>query len=139
MLNEEQVKDILIKSTNEFIRSLESSSLYYAQYESEMKTCMKILDDKDMLKRYEFICIDKAKLLLNELGRIYIDLKEVITNIFEYKKIEIIAITSKEVYYRETEGIESVSYEVNDDVITFTRKTGTKFLEENISSYINFK
>ena len=99
MLNELQIKKLLKKSLEQFIDSLKSRSLYFAQYEAECKAYMKVLNDKEMLNRYEFLNIDNSKVLLKELEE-YIEendrVSRAINNIFKeagYGEVRVITDT----------------------------------------------
>lgn len=99
MLNELQIKKIFKKSLEKFIDSLKSRSLYFAQYEAECKTYMKVLNDKEMLNKYEFLNIDNSKVLLKELEE-YIEendrVAKAINNIFKeagYGEVRVITDT----------------------------------------------
>ena len=99
MLNELQIKKLLKKSLEQYIRSLSSSSLYFAQYEAECKAYMKVLNDKEMLNKYEFLHIDNSPVLLKELEE-YIEendrVAKAINNIFKetgYGEVRVITDT----------------------------------------------
>ena len=67
MLDEKSVKKLLKTALFEYIRSLESSGIYFIKYEEKCKAYMEVLDDKDLLSRYDFLSIDSAKELFKEL------------------------------------------------------------------------
>lgn len=67
MLNELQVKNLLKNSLFKYIRALERRSLYYVEYEAECKAYINVLNNKEMLNKYEFLNIDNSKVLLKEL------------------------------------------------------------------------
>lgn len=67
MLDEIKVKKLLRTSLFQYIDSLESSNLYFVEYEAKCKAYMEVLDDKDLLSRYEFLHIDNAKKFFKEL------------------------------------------------------------------------
>ena len=99
MLNELQIKKLLKKSLEKFIDSLKSRGLYFAQYEAECQAYMKVLNDKEMLNRYEFLNIDNSKVLLKEIEE-YIEendrVAKAIKNIFKeagYGEIRVITDT----------------------------------------------
>ena len=99
MLNELQIKKLLKKSLEKFIDSLKSRSLYFAQYEAECKAYMKVLNDKEMLNKYEFLHIDNSPVLLKELEE-YIEendrVAKAINNIFKeagYGEVRVITDT----------------------------------------------
>ena len=96
MLKELQIKKLLKKSLEQYIKSLGSRSLYFAQYEAECKAYIKVLNDKEMLNKYEFLNIDNSKVLLKELEE-YIEendrVAKAINNIFKEAGQEVKLIT----------------------------------------------
>ena len=60
MLKELEVKKLLKKSLEQFINSLNSRNLYFAQYEAECNAYMNVLNDKEMLNKYEFLNINNS-------------------------------------------------------------------------------
>lgn len=97
MLKELEVKKLLKKSLEQFINSLNSRNLYFAQYEAECNAYMKVLNDKEMLNKYEFLNINNSKVLLKELED-YIEgndrVAKAINNIFKEAGYEVKLITN---------------------------------------------
>ena len=97
MLKELEVKKLLKKSLEQFINSLNSRNLYFAQYEAECNAYMNVLNDKEMLNKYEFLNINNSKVLLKELED-YIEendrVAKAINNIFKEAGYEVKLITN---------------------------------------------
>ena len=97
MLKELEVKKLLKKSLERFINSLNSRNLYFAQYEAECNAYMNVLNDKEMLNKYEFLNINNSKVLLKELED-YIEendrVAKAINNIFKEAGYEVKLITN---------------------------------------------
>ena len=97
MLKELEVKKLLKKSLEQFINSLNSRNLYFAQYEAECNAYMNVLNDKEMLNKYEFLNINNSKVLLKELED-YIEendrVAKAINNIFKEAGYEVQLITN---------------------------------------------
>lgn len=67
MLDEIKVKKLLKTALFEYIRSLESSGIYFIKYKEKCKAYIEVLDDKDLLSRFDFLDIDDAKELFEKL------------------------------------------------------------------------
>lgn len=97
MLKELEVKKLLKKSLEQFINSLNSRNLYFAQYEAECNAYMNVLNDKEMLNKYEFLNINNSKVLLKELED-YIEendrVAKAINNIFKEAGYKVKLITN---------------------------------------------
>ena len=143
MLNELQIKKLLKKSLEKYINSLKSSSLYFAQYEAECKAYMKVLNDKEMLNKYEFLNIDNSKVLLKELEE-YIEendrVSRAINNILKEAEYEVSSIGENYILVKKPYDkfrLDTYEYTVDtdNDVIYIRDEDDILVFEKSIQSY----
>ena len=65
MLNEKEIINLLKKALEKYILHLKNSSLYYTEYEGQIKAYLKVLNRHDLNIRY--LDINTAKDLLNRI------------------------------------------------------------------------
>ena len=143
MLNELQIKKLLKESLKKYIDSLKSRSLYFAQYEAECKAYMKVLNDKEMLNKYEFLHIDNSPVLLKELEE-YIEendrVAKAINNIFKEAGYEVKSIGESYILVNNPHDqykLDDYEYTVNEEKdIIYIRDDNDKLVfEKFIQSY----
>ncbi len=65
MLKENEIIELLKKALGKYILHLNNSSLYYIEYEAEIKSYLNVLNREDLQVKY--LDINKARELLNRI------------------------------------------------------------------------
>ena len=144
MLNELQIKKLLKKELEEYIDSLTSPGIYFMKYEAKCKAYMNVLNDKEMLDKYNWLDIDSAKELLEDIEA-YIEendkISKVIKNILEEAGYRDFNIGSNTVSFKPLNDeyklyIYEYAVSEEDGIIYIMDEDGNVAFRKNIKDYL---